>query len=119
MHYNKDTILKFTPPSMFVPRVIYNYSEYNPEDLIGVIKYNIDHFQNKDILFLTEGLVNNNLGYFILELGLVVKNTDSFAYYTDYLRDKIIKHNEPDISENHNIEGSKFPFWERLIPDWI
>jgi tetratricopeptide (TPR) repeat protein len=89
----------------------------NPEDLIGVIKYNIDHFQNKDILFLMEGVVNNNLGYFILELGLVVKNTDSFAYYIDYLRDKIIKHNDPDISENHNIEGSKFPFsfLERLI----
>ncbi len=89
----------------------------NPEDLIGVIKYNIDHFQNKDILFLMEGVVNNNLGYFILEIGLVVKNADSFSYYMDYLRDKIIKHNEPDISVKRNIEGRKFPFsfLERLI----
>ncbi len=89
----------------------------NPEDLIGVIKYNIDHFQNKDILFVMEGVVNNNLGYFVLEIGLLVKNADSFAYYMDYLRDKIIKHNEPDISVKHNIEGRKFPFsfLERLI----
>ena len=35
----------------------------------------------------------------------------------DYLRDKIIKHNDQNISVNHNIEDCKFPFsnLERLI----
>ena len=89
----------------------------NQEDLIRVIKYNIDHFQNKDILFVMEGLVNNNLGHFIPELGLVVKNTDSFAYYMDYLRDKLVKHDDQDFNANHNREGFKFPFsfLEKLI----
>jgi tetratricopeptide (TPR) repeat protein len=81
------------------------------DGIIGFVGFNLDYIKNKDITFIIERSVDNNSVNTVLELGLILRNTQKFEFYTTYLRNRITKSIDQDLIGNSNNAFYKSPFF--------
>jgi tetratricopeptide (TPR) repeat protein len=80
------------------------------DGIIVSVRYNLDYIENTDMLFIIENSVDNNLVNIVLELGLILRNSQKFAFYVTHLRNRIIKSNDRVQIGNSKNRFYNFPY---------